>query len=299
MPSNGNGDYPPTTSVPDLSSSSDAPQDSLPLASRPERPAAPPSAPEVAQLAPALEDILRSLDESALTFHPDDDEHDDDEHNKDEEEDHVDPEDDRPLPSRRTSTAVKRAKEKMAKQRRVIKSKLKALKGGEVNPTGASPFLVIPNSMCNPPRIVNPDAKTLSFTFCAHPGGPLLPILRATYTFLAPYLLSLLKFLSLPLTIPLNFLLSLLLLPWRFFQWIWQLVAPLAMLLGGFALVGVLCGASGAAVLRLWTWTFTPAADDGQAGEGSTRDEKGKGREEGRGGGRWSIPTKVRRRSAR
>lgn len=172
MPSNGNGDHPPTTSVPDLSTSSfDAPQDPLPLASRPERPAAPPSAPEVAQLAPALEDILRSLDESALSFHPDDDEHDDDDQDKDEEDDHVDPKDDPPSPSRRTSTAVKRAKEKMAKQKRVIKSNLKALKGGEVNPTGASPFLVMPNSMRNPPRIVTPDAKTHSYFVCTFRGS--------------------------------------------------------------------------------------------------------------------------------
>lgn len=146
VPSNENGDHPPTTSVPNLStSSSDPPQDPLPLVSRAERPAAPPSAPEVTQLAPALEDILRSLDESALSFHPDDDEHDDDGHDEDDDEDnHVDPEDDRPSPGRRTSTALKRANEKMAKQRKVIKSKLKGLRGGEVNPTGASPILVLP-----------------------------------------------------------------------------------------------------------------------------------------------------------
>lgn len=63
--------------------------------------------------------------------------------------------------------------------------------------------------------------------------------------------------------------------------------------------MGVCCGAAGAAVLRIWAWGFAPSAEDGQVKKGPARDKKGKGREEGRDGGRWSIPTKMRRRSSR
>lgn len=110
-----------------------------------------------APLAPALEEILRSLDEQAyqatLVGRDDDDDGIDDD-----DDDTADARDvERPL-LRRSRAA--RAKERINKQRRVIKQKLAGLRRAEkeINPTGASATLRLPEST-RPRRLTSAPAR--------------------------------------------------------------------------------------------------------------------------------------------
>jgi hypothetical protein len=126
-------------------------------------------------------------------------------------------------------------------------------------------------------------------------GGPLLPALRAIYGFLSPVVLAALYYLLLPITLPL----SLLWLPFRLAYSLLAILAPLAVLLVGFAFVGGAWGLAGAGVIRLWRAAASNTVEEDASDGQQPAVAHGKGREtDGEtfvraapGDGRWSTPS--------